>query len=141
MRTRTVLSGLLLLGTAAAGCSGGNVFTLEPGTCYDDPGGEVNITDVSIVDCEEAHDNEVFATFDLPDGDYPGLDRIQSEAGDGCLDRFDDYVGTAVAESRFRTSFLRPTPESWDGGDREIVCVLADGDGEPLTGSVQGSGQ
>lgn len=130
-----------------AGCSEGNVFSLDPGTCFDDVsqitdegGGEVE--DVPIVDCDEPHDNEVFATFDLEGEDFPGDDAVATRAEQGCLDRFEAYVGRDYASSRFVATHLVPTEQSWEvRDDREVVCFLYDVDLARLEGSAQGSGE
>ena len=134
----------MLLG---AGCSGGNVFALEPGTCFDDVteltaegGGEVG--EVPVVDCAEPHDNEVFATFDLEGDTFPGDEQVLAQADQGCLDRFEDYVGTPYADSRFVSSHLVPTARTWEvSDDREVVCFLYDLDMTKLEGSAKGSGE
>ena len=140
---RAVLAVTLLL--SAVACGDGNVFSLEPGTCFDDvvelteAGGEVG--QVPVVDCAGPHDNEVFATFDLEGSTFPGDDRVLQLALDGCLDRFDDYVGVDPASSRYAVSHLVPTERTWDvNDDREVVCFLYDRELAPLEGSAQGAG-
>lgn len=132
---------------AMTGCSQGNVFSLEPGTCFDDVaeltqegGGEVG--DVPIVDCAEPHDNEVFATFDLTDDSFPGDEAVRASADEGCEARFEDYVQRDYASSRFVVSHLVPTAQTWESADdREIVCFLYDIDLAKLEGSAEGSGE
>lgn len=146
MRIRSVV-GAAVLGLVVMGCSEGNVFSLEPGTCFDDVteltsegGGEVS--DVPVVDCGEPHDNEVFATFDLEGDDFPGQDAVVSQADAGCVDRFEAYVGRDYPSSRFVSSHLVPTQQTWeDQGDREVVCFLYDIDLARLEGSAEGSGE
>ncbi|MCI0425566.1 MAG: septum formation family protein, partial [Actinobacteria bacterium] len=92
--SRWVVAGILVL----AACAQGNVFTLEPGTCFDDVDAffeedSEGVSDVPTVDCEDPHDNEVYATFDVADGEFPGVDALVAEADERCLDVFEDYVG------------------------------------------------
>lgn len=139
-----VLSAALLV--AATGCGDGNVFSLEPGTCFDDVaelaeegGGEIG--EVPVVDCRQPHDNEVFATFDLEGDTFPGDDQVLQAAVDGCLARFGDYVGSEPGTSRYLVSHLVPTARTWDvNDDREVVCFLYDRQLEKLEGSAEGSG-
>lgn len=148
MRTRT-WTAALGVGAAllAAGCGQEDVFSLEPGTCFQDVaavseegGGEV--AEVPVVDCDEPHDNEVFATFDLAHEEFPGDTAVREAADDGCQQRFEDYVGTDYPTSRFVSSHLVPTERTWAGqGDREVVCFLYDMDLQKLEGSAEGSGQ
>jgi Septum formation len=140
MRLRLVLVGLLVL--TACG-NQGNVFSLEPGTCFDDidaffDDDSEGVSDVPTVDCAEPHDNEVFATYDLPDGDFPGQEAIATEAEEECIERFEDYVGIAYPESRFISTYLIPTAQGWEGGDREVVCFLYDIDLAKIEGSAEG---
>ena len=146
MRTWMVAGGMLAA-LVVTGCSEGNVFSLEAGTCFDDVsalteegGGEVG--DVPIVDCAEPHDNEVYATFDLTDESFPGTEAVRQAADEGCDARFEDYVGTDSASSRFMYSHLVPTEQTWDtADDREVVCFLYDMDLEKIEGSAEGSGE
>ncbi len=131
---------LLALALMTAACSG-NVFDLEVGQCFDDPDSFDEVANVDIVDCAEPHDNEVYHVFDLADGDYPGLAAVEADAGDGCLAQFEPFVGRDYASSQLDVRYLYPTPETWDEGDREIVCSLFDLSGDPMTGSQQGSGR
>ncbi|MCI0678240.1 MAG: septum formation family protein [Actinobacteria bacterium] len=140
--SRWVVAGILVL----AACAQGNVFTLEPGTCFDDVDAffeedSEGVSDVPTVDCEDPHDNEVYATFDVADGEFPGVDALVAEADERCLDVFEDYVGASYADSRFVYSYLLPTEDSWGQGDREIVCFLYDLNLEKLEGSAEGSGE
>ena len=125
----------------AAACGQGNVFSLEVGTCFDDEdSGSGEVSDVPIVDCSDPHDNEVYYLFDMPDGDFPGSNAIEEQAIDGCLASFDSYVGRSYETSVLDIAWITPTEPSWDGGDREIVCILYDLTLAKLMRSMQGSG-
>ena len=140
---KRLILALLVVFVVAAGCGDdeGNVFSLEEGQCFDDPQATGEISDVPIVECDEPHDNEVFFTFDLPDGDYPGDIAVQEQASEGCLGAFEGYVGLDYATSELDILFLSPTSDSWDqADDREVVCFLYRVDQEKMTGSMQGSG-
>lgn len=124
-----------------AACTEGNVFSLEVGDCFQDPGAGVEeIADVKTIDCGEPHDLEVYASFDLDDGDFPGASAVDELAGTGCLLRFADYVGRDYATSSLDFGVLFPTSDSWGSGDRTVKCALVDIDGRPLTGSMKDSG-
>ena len=137
---------VLLLALALVGCGvfGGNVFDLELGDCFDDGDlgeGATEVDNVPIVDCEEPHDNEVFATFDMTEADYPGDAATQEIAFEGCVDRFDAFVGLAYEDSALGVTYLYPTQQTWDDGDREIVCAVYRLDGVQVTGTLEGSAQ
>jgi len=121
-------------------CGSGNVFELKIGQCFDDPDEMGAVSDVEVVDCDKAHDNEVFALFDMPDGDFPGVSVVEQAASDGCYDAFESYVGIDYASSVLAASWLTPTPRSWDEGDHEVVCIAYDLDLKKLTDSVKNSG-
>lgn len=131
----------------AAGCSGqGNVFSLEPGTCFDDAGtadgtdaGEELVSDVDVVDCAGPHFNEVFATFDIDRDEYPGPAETLTLADDGCLERFGAFVGTDYATSELVLLYFVPTEQGWSNGDREVICYLFAGSLERIQGSARGS--
>ncbi len=145
-RSTTILSVLVTAALFAGGCGflgGGNVFELSVGDCFDDTadisGGEVS--DVPIVDCSEPHDNEVFHTFEVDDGEYPGDDVLVAEAQERCVPAFEDYVGIDYASSRLDVFPITPTEGSWDGGDREVVCALYDRELAKLDASMQDAGE
>jgi hypothetical protein len=123
-----------------------DVFSLEVGDCFNDPEGTelgsegINqVEELPVVDCEEPHDNEVYASLEQEDGEYPGDEEIQGLAIDGCVAEFEGYVGVAFEESEFDAFPITPTAESWEQGDREVLCALF-GE-EPKTGSAEGSEQ
>ncbi|MEX0953111.1 MAG: septum formation family protein [Nitriliruptoraceae bacterium] len=141
MRVRTTIVALAVgaLVLVACGEDEGNVFELTTGQCFDDP--EVvdgNVRDVPIIDCEQPHDNEVFALVELPGGDHPGTEVISDEAGTSCLDMFPGYVGVDYDSSEYYASFITPSENSWQAGDRTVICYLYGLDG-PLEGSSRGT--
>lgn len=131
---------LLAISMLGAACQKGNVFTLEPGQCFNDPGVQDEVSDVEIVDCAESHDNEVYHTFDISASSFPGESVVLDQAFDGCLGAFDAYVGIDFNSSALDVSALTPTSASWAQGDREVVCYLFDFYGERLVTSTRGTG-
>lgn len=116
-----------------------DVFALQVGDCFDDPAEFGEIANVDAVPCAQPHDNEIYHTFDLPDGDFPGDTAIDDAAFSNCLPAFESYVGTTYESSSLDISYLSPTLDSWDAGDREIACLLYDLNLEKLTGSMEGA--
>jgi hypothetical protein len=125
---------------ACAGIGGGgtSVFDLEVGDCFDDPTSTGEVSEVPTIDCAEPHDNEVYAAYDYDGDSFPGDDAMVAAADEGCQDRFESFVGIGYFESALYYTHLVPTQESWDSGDREIICVLYE-PGEKLTGSMEGA--
>ncbi|HSM07011.1 MAG TPA: septum formation family protein [Longimicrobiales bacterium] len=124
--------------------SAGNVdiFTIQVGDCFNDPtSASPDIFDVAGVPCHEAHDNQVYALFDIPGDEWPGQEEVEAIAEDGCLARFPEAIGASYEESVLAYRTLYPSTESWSGAnDREVVCVAYHMNREKLIGSVLGSG-
>lgn len=130
---RTTLAACLLL---AAGCT--PVFDLGVGDCFNSDDAD-ELSTVQTLDCAEAHDFEVYFVFDYEAADdaaYPGTDTLNGSAETGCSGSFEGFVGRSYDSSELYVYYLTPSPESWDDGDREIVCSLYLPD-EKLTGSMR----
>lgn len=99
------------------------------------------VDDVEIVACDEPHDMEVFATYEVDDSveDYPGNSDIVRAAYDECQDYFEDYVGVEFWDSEYDITTITPSPSTWADGDREVVCLIVDIDGDPLTSPAKDS--
>lgn len=138
MKTRASLGILIAASMFTAACAT-SVLTLETGTCFDDPDSFEEVTDVPVVDCSEPHDNEVIGSFDLPAGGFPGDAAVASAAERGCLARFEPYVGIDFPSSIYDLGWFTPTSDSWDVGDREVICFVYDVTLEKIIGSVAGS--
>ena len=119
-----------------------DAFQLAVGDCYNDESTyETEVTRVPGVPCSEPHDNEVYATFDLTVSEYPGEERVWELAEEGCLRRFEAFVGKSYDESILDFMTLVPSEGSWkERDDREVVCAAYHMELEKLTGSVRNSG-
>jgi hypothetical protein len=116
-----------------------SVFDLEEGDCWDDPPASASqVSEVEVVDCDDPHDNEIYLVFDLADGEYDQT-QVETDAQDGCLAEFEDFVGIAYEDSRLDVFAIWPTSQSWDEGDREVLCSLYDIDLRKLVGSMEGA--
>lgn len=137
-RIRHALGGVLassLFLLVACGPGEGSVFALDVGTCFDDPEQTQGIQEVELVPCDEPHDNEVFATFDLDGEEYPGGPRVEDAALAGCTEAFPEPVAERFRDTDLVIGVLTPSEDSWEDGDREVVCFLSSPDGM-LTGSL-----
>jgi len=131
-------------GDAASGSGSGtavSVFGLITGDCFDtesiqEGGGEQT---VDVIDCSLPHDNEVFHLFDMDDGDFPGDDAVETDANEGCVAQFEAYVGIGYDDSAIYVRAFYPSVDTWADGDREVVCMLYDPDGEKFEGSMRGA--
>ena len=78
----------------------GGCFNLVP---------ETDWRQVEMVGCSESWEFQVYEKFTVPwDGEYPGVDYFEIQAGQEC-----DEIGL----------HFEPTAASWEWGDREVVCV------------------
>ncbi len=137
--SRSFLAIVAGLAFALTACAEDEVFSLEVGECFDDPdGADRTVESVPVVDCDQPHDHEVFATFELVGSSWPGADQVEEDASDGCLERFEDYIGTTYPESELLASAFWPSEESWAADDREVICFVYDPDG-PVTGTLEGA--
>jgi hypothetical protein len=130
--------GLILAAVLVSACASDSVFSLSVGDCFDDPTTSGEVSSVDLMECDEPHDNEVYAIFAYDGDSYPGETEMGAAADEGCEGRFEDFVGVPYLESDLYYTHLTPTQESWDTGDREIVCVLYE-PGEKLEGSMEGA--
>lgn len=135
------LGAVVLVAAIAVACDGQNIFDLEVGTCFDNAASEDGtLLDVPIVDCDEPHDNEVFANWELTQPTWPGPGEAERLARQGCLESFEDWVGIPPAASELEVSVLYPTEASWEqADDRQVTCVVRRADRERLTGTTEGS--
>ena len=123
----------------AAGSVG--AFEVRVGDCFNDEAFEnTEISEISAVPCSEPHDNEVYAAFDIT-GEWPGDERVEQLAYEGCLERFAGAVGRSYEESVIDYTTIYPTQGSWNQrNDREVLCVGYHMEAEKLNGSIRGSG-
>lgn len=144
------LSGCGLFGDDGSEVSTRDVeaFDLQIGFCFNSTDGEAEdagsgseVERVTVVPCNQPHDFEIFHTFELDDGPYPGPEELENLWIQGCLARFEDFVGSSFDESMLDISAIFPTERSWDElDDREVLCSVTAVDGEPRLTSARGSG-
>jgi hypothetical protein len=130
--------------TATSTPSGGkaSAFAIKVGDCLDDAGIQGTTTTAPIVPCTGQHDSEAYGRFLLTDAEYPGEDKVKSEARAGCSGTaFANFVGIASVDSTLQFSYYFPTADSWASGDREVMCTIyqVDGAGKPIptTGTLK----
>ena len=118
-------------------------FRVRLGDCLAEVA-EGDIESVQAVPCAEPHAAEVFGAFNMDfgaDAPFPGDTAIEEAYVEGCLVRFEPFVGRDFATSQYDVSAMTPTAGSWDEvDDREVLCLIVNVDGSPLVGSAEGSG-
>lgn len=113
-------------------------FALPVGSCLDDVASGF-ITSDNVLDCAQPHTYEVFSSFLVDDGTFPGDDALQTQATDRCGAVFGDFVGIPYADSALDYSYVSPTADTWAQGDREILCLIYDPAAASTTGSLAAS--
>jgi hypothetical protein len=134
------LIALVVIGLSACGSAKAAVWTV--GDCSKPFHGLTQngtIEGVEVVDCAQAHDQEVFLAFQLPQGTFPGAFTIGDAQQDECSSAFEDYVGISWEQSSYTFDTTGPSEEMWKAGDRWIYCFLKDPHGGMLTGSAKGA--
>jgi hypothetical protein len=137
-----VALGVALVATLAHHAAGIDYSALRVGDCVRTMTGPSGFTPdlVEVVDCTDPHTAEVYATFSLREGSYPGKHRVEATAERGCDKRFFAYVRNSVSETTLDTYFAYPTKETWSrDDDREVLCTIESPD--PTTRSVRRSGR
>jgi hypothetical protein len=119
-----------------------DAFQMRVGDCFNDGSGFTDdnpeVHSVPGVPCSTAHDNEVYAVFDVNSPSFPG-DEMERMAFESCKQRFSAFVGRDYDSSKLDIATLYPTRDSWNShNDREVVCAVYDVAANKLTGSVKG---
>ncbi len=120
-----------------------DAFSIRLGDCFNntstlgtDESGEVS--SLPGVPCSDPHDYEVFAVFDVDLESFPGDEAMSDTAFQGCLARFQGFVGREYEESTLDITAMYPSDQSWSiQDDREVVCAVYDMNAGKLTGSAR----
>ena len=102
--------------------------------------GRHEVGDITTANCAEEHTGEVYYILTLTQDTLPSRAEIEKLTSDTCDDNFEAYVGSATNETELDVTAMFPTKNSWDKGDRDIVCIVIPAEGKTLTQSVRGSG-
>ena len=153
---RRIIAGVVTVAVGVAGIAmlghrpaelptpgGVDITTLAVGDCVRDmaSSGEFAREVVDVVDCARPHTDEVYATFPLRDGSYPGDHQVETLAGHGCDKRFAAYVGTSPARTTLEMYLITPTQEAWSLDHDQVVLCTVSSPGHPTKGSVRHSGR
>jgi hypothetical protein len=110
------------------------VFSLRAGQCLDS--GASGISGVHVLSCGQAHDAEVFATFQVAGSRYPGAAALQQRASQGCVTRLTGYLNPQLPADSLAQSYVYPGAGAWSAGERTVICTVHSTAG-PLVGSVR----
>lgn len=115
-----------------------DTFALPVGTCLDELA-TTYITSDNVLDCAQPHNFEIFSSFLVDDGAFPGESVFEEQAYEKCDAAFAAFVGIPYADSTLDYTYLSPTKETWAQGDREILCMIFDPSVAQTTGSLAAS--
>ena len=121
-----------------------DVFELEVGDCLqlDDA---TELSAAAVVPCDEPHTDEIYDEFEMPDGEWPGSEAVQTAASEGCYTEFEPFVGLPYEESVLDYSAFTPLEEGWNDPtlqDRMVQCVIYEPSAEgvvEVSGSLAGT--
>lgn len=113
-----------------------DVFQVSVGDCFNDGTDESEgIAAIAAVPCAEPHDNEIYYLFDIPGDEFPT--DVEVQADNGCYDQFVPFVAHDYETSAIDYFPIYPTVETWETGDREVICSVFDS--VQTTGTLAGA--
>ncbi len=153
---RTVITGVVGVGIVSAGAwaldettrndqgaiveSGDlGVFDFKVGDCLIDLPSGGSVGKATGVPCSDPHQFEVYAETFLGDEVETLPKDISDQASEFCSPEFEKFVGLDYDNSVLMFTTLYPTQESWDGGDKEISCLIAAEEDKLTTGTLGGA--
>lgn len=77
----------------------------------------------TIVSCDSAHNAQLIGSFELEGEDFPGADRLLSEAENLC--KSIPLDPSSPLDSSWTYHFSRPSQGTWSQGDRLVSCFLS----------------
>ena len=111
---------------------------MRVGDCFDDSSSSSDeISGVAGVPCAQAHDNEIYAIYNVTESEYPSDEVMGEIAWEGCYDRFESFVGRDYESSQLDIFPMYPSKDSWRlKDDREVICAVYDMDLAKLNGTA-----
>lgn len=113
---------------------------LLEGDCISgEPGWSRANTDV--VPCEAPHEYQIVGLipYTSTDDAFPGDAAVDQLSEEYCYDAFEDFVGISYDRSQWYMTAWLPSAETWQDGDRSVICTVHADDEEPFTGSLAGA--
>ncbi|MFK0237903.1 DUF4190 domain-containing protein [Streptomyces vinaceus] len=100
---------------------------MRRGDCFNVPGGDLLAERPFIykIACSSPHEGEVTSSTRLAQRVFPGASELKGLAVDACWKAQDAYaMDTWALPSYAETFYFVPSRESWEGGDRRLLCVI-----------------
>jgi len=112
--------------------------TLAVGDCYARPDDDPRFVEKQ--SCARPHGREVTAAVEHPAAPgvrFPGVAALNREMDRVCRTAAEAYIGRSLDQAPLRVYRIYPSRESWEGGNRRVVCSLGRADRGPLAGSLR----
>jgi len=102
-----------------------SVFSLAVGDCFNNPAGASSVTTVTAIPCNQAHNAQIYAKFNLTGSDlsYPGTSKVTKLAAAGCNSRT-SAINKSAAPSTTTIRLLFPEQNAWVNGRRTVACMI-----------------
>ena len=113
------------------------VFNFAVGDCITDVIPGDTLDKATGVPCSEGHEYEVYAETFLSDSSETVPADIDKQADEFCYSKFQAFVGLDYESSKLNLMSLYPSPESWQGGDKELTCLITAENEATITGSLK----
>ena len=96
--------------------------------------------ELSPVACSEPHTFKVVSALTMPElnGEIDVL-AINESSSPLCESASEEYLGVPLSVSSLSVYWVRPSVESWQQGDRSLVCMVFLPGGRDLVGSAKGT--
>ncbi|MFC8623983.1 DUF4190 domain-containing protein [Streptomyces anulatus] len=121
----------------------GSLFDLREDDCFTPTGGlptpggdRLKSMSAKVVPCDEAHQGQVYGSFELEGGAFPGAGAIAAEAHKGCAPLLHDFALDTVTLPRVQMYYYHPEGASWARGNRTVLCWVGSAAG-PLEKSLR----
>jgi hypothetical protein len=95
---------------------------IKVGDCFVEVPRGNRISSVDTTSCDRPHAAEVAGIVTIPDGPFPGESGFDAY-GSSCKDDLASYSPPALLDPDIDLAIMPPTRESWQRGDRAMVCV------------------
>lgn len=111
---------------------------MRAGNCIETISSIGMVEEVGLVPCAQPHQAEVFAEYEITDDDFAGENAYDTQADEFCyseaISLADQYGYSDELLSSLDLQYFVPSQDTWNAGDRLIVCLVRGSSGD-LTGS------
>ena len=113
-------------------------YDLKPGQCFDRA--TTSGATVTVRDCAQPHDAEVFAVEPVLGAVYPGVSAVELVGESRCPDDSDRWLTPGLNYPDIDVHYLYPQQASWARGDHSVKCFYRNVNGSKMTGHAKDFG-